>query len=131
MDKKEPYSKRNPFTVPEGYFPQLEKRVMRRIGSELKAGQVVGKGMPFQSHPGPRAARLPLRKRLLPFIGAAASIAIVAFIAQTWPDRGRDEAEAQQLDHMISKEYAEQGAESAYDYLLLDNETIYEYATEE
>lgn len=131
MDKKQPYSRQSPFIVPEGYFPQLERRVMQRIDAELQAGQTVADGLLHSPQPDRQPAKKPLRKRLLPFIGVAASVAAFAVIAQTWPERAREKAEAPQLDYMISKDYTEQGVESVYDYLLLDNETVYDYATEE
>lgn len=128
---KEPYSKRNPFKVPEGYFSQLEANVMRRIDEEGQAPHISIGETRHSAKPGKKALKLHWQKKWLPFAGLAASVAIIVTIAY-WhlaPVEAPNDSIA--IESMISADYADAQVENVYDYLLLDNETIYDYATED
>lgn len=98
---------------------------------DLQANHTVGNETLDLPHPKRHPVKTRLRRKLFPFIGVAASIAVFAVVAQIQLKQTHEKGETEPFENMISKDYTEQGEESVYDYLLLDNETIYEYATEE
>ena len=99
--------KRNPFTVPEGYFDQLNGKIMSRL--------------PEKATP-----RMTLVKRLRPLLYAAACICIAIFSMTVYFNHAETNneqvmAELQQQDAIYSDGYIE----DATDYAMIGNEDIY------
>lgn len=105
---------RNPFLVPEGYFESLTGRVMGRLPEAASAI------VPFRK-----------RNRLLYWLSAcsvAAAISISFLLAgmeNGWNARSSYAGETKFSQAGVS------GDEDIYDYLLLDEENVYDYATAE
>lgn len=131
MYMKEPYSKRNPFKVPDGYFSQLEANVMRRIAEEGQAPHISIGETRHSAMRGKKAIKLHWQKKWLPFAGLAASVAIIVTIAYRHLSPVEAQNDSIAIESMISTDCADAQVENVYDYLLLDNETIYDYATED
>jgi len=120
------FSRRNPFKVPDNYFEELEQRVMQRIDEQERSrGPVEMPGYPVRRH------QRRILRYLLPLTEMAAAVALVSLIAYNvigganqWGDSGMWETK-------LTKEHAETPADATYEYLMLDNETIYDYATDD
>lgn len=99
--------KRNPFTVPEGYFDQLSGRIMSRL-------------------PEKAVPQTTVIKRLRPLLYAAACICIAIFCVTVYfnhagTNNEQTMAELQQQDAIYSDGYIDDAA----DYAMIDNEDIY------
>ena len=98
---------RNPFTVPEGYFEQLNNRIMSRL--------------PENVTPKPT-----LIKRLRPLFYAAACIGVAVFSVTVYFNHAETNseqamAELQQQETIYSDVYID----DATDYAMIGNEDIY------
>lgn len=108
----------SPFKVPEGYFESLEKRVMKRVASLDTTMQTTRK-----------TSMKPLW-HVLPFVGVAAAI-ILALVITGLPQTTITPGKENSSDEIkITQDLSDRNIESVYDYLVLDNEIIYDYATE-
>ena len=105
--------KRNPFTVPEGYFEQLTSQVMQKL-------------------PEAKAEKPALIKRLRPWIYAAACVCVGVFIAAVAFNNNNEEvrkqmriatAEQKSVESYYSDSYYEDDA----NYAMVDNQDIYAY----
>lgn len=112
------YSQRKPFKVPEGYFENFEERIMKQIDA---SGLAVGKRQKTSVKP---------LWRLLPFAGVAAAVALAFVIVGLPPESLPSVSENTANEVKITQNLSDRNIESVYDYLVLDNETIYDYATE-
>lgn len=112
------HSRQKPFKVPEGYFENFEDRIMKQIDASEKA---VGKRTKTSVKP---------LWRVWPFAGVAAAIALALVIAGLTPESLPSVSENTATEVMITQDLSDKNIESVYDYLVLDNETIYDYATE-
>lgn len=108
------FGRKTPFTVPEGYFAQLQKNVMESL-PEQSAKVVV---------------MTPRHRFLRPMIGVAASACIAIFAATLWlssSDRNNTNvalAESDEFIEMLSD------TDGAADYVMLDNEDIYAFVSQ-
>ena len=123
--------KRNPFTVPEGYFEQLTQQVMDKIP------QAVTKEMTplttTEVKPARKPAKVAVMKRLRPWLYAAACICVGVFIAAiAFNNRSEVTAPqpaAQQI--AIANEqtdydyYSDSYIEEEAEYAMIDNQEIY------
>jgi len=105
--------KRNPFTVPEGYFEQLTSQVMQKL-------------------PEAKAEKPALIKRLRPWLYAAACVCVGVFIAAVAFNNNNEEvrkqmriatAEQKSVESYYSDSYYEEEA----NYAMVDNQDIYAY----
>lgn len=98
---------RNPFTIPEGYFEQLNDRIMSRLPEKV-------------------APKPTLIKRLRPLFYAAACIGVAVFSVTVYFNHAetnseQNMAELQQQDAAYSDGYID----DATDYAMIGNEDIY------
>ena len=105
--------KKNPFTVPEGYFEQLTAQVMEKL-------------------PEKQVAKTATIKRLRPWFYAAACICIGVFIAGIAFNNNNDEVRKQMQMATDEQEYVESYYSDSYideeaDYAMVDNQDIYAY----
>ena len=105
--------KKNPFTVPEGYFEQLTAQVMEKL-------------------PEKQVAKTATIKRLRPWFYAAACICIGVFIAGIAFNNNNDEVRKQMQMATAEQEYVESYYSDSYideeaDYAMVDNQDIYAY----
>ena len=105
--------KKNPFTVPEGYFEQLTAQVMEKL-------------------PEKQVAKTATIKRLRPWFYAAACICIGVFIAGIAFNNNNDEGRKQMQMATAEQEYVESYYSDSYideeaDYAMVDNQDIYAY----
>lgn len=108
----------NPFKVPDGYFESLDSRIMKRI--EASEARVIKR----------RSTSVRPLWRVLPLVGIAATIALAIVIAGLHSD-GMSTVSNNPVDEVkITQDLSDKNIESVYDYLVLDNEIIYDYATE-
>ena len=107
----------NPFTVPEGYFEQLTRRVMENLPQQPQAEQ-----------PRPKATL----KRLRPWFYAAACLLVAVFVAAL-TFNGKDEQPAIQAPQMAAATqteptytyYSDSYINQEADYAMIDNQEIY------
>lgn len=97
--------KRNPFTVPEGYFEQLNDRIMSRLPEKEE----------------PKTALL---KRLRPLLYAAACICVAIFSIAIYFNHAEVNNE-QTAELQYEAIYSDGYIDDATDYAMLDNEDIY------
>lgn len=105
--------KKNPFTVPEGYFEQLTAQVMEKL-------------------PEKQVAKTATIKRLRPWFYAAACICIGVFIVGIAFNNNNDEVRKQMQMATAEQEYVESYYSDSYideeaDYAMVDNQDIYAY----
>jgi len=105
--------KKNPFTVPEGYFEQLTAQVMEKLPEKPVAKKAV-------------------IKRLRPWLYAAACVCIGVFIAGIAFNNNNDEVRKQMQMATAEQEYVESYYSDSYideeaDYAMVDNQDIYAY----
>ena len=108
----------SPFKVPEGYFESLESNVMKRIASSDKTVKTTRK-----------TSVKPLW-HVLPFVGVAAAVILAFVIVGLPPESLPSGSDNSATEIKITQDISDRNIESVYDYLVLDNETIYDYATE-
>lgn len=106
--------KKNPFTVPEGYFEQLASQVMDRL-------------------PEKKPAKKPLMRVLRPWLYAAACICAAVFTAamvfngsNAENNTGQVRMAAAQQQENVSY-YSDNYIEEEADYVMVDNQEIYAY----
>ena len=101
--------KRNPFTVPEGYFEQLTAQVMDQL-------------------PEKKPAKVAVMKRIRPWLYAAACVCVGVFIAAIAFNRQTEDLQGQQQMANIGQEnvyYSDSYIDEAADYAMIDNQEIY------
>ena len=114
--------RRNPFTVPEGYFEQLTAQVMER----LPQAQIVDLSKPKKP-----AAKVAVMKRIRPWLYAAACLFVGVFIAAMVFNNREDNTAtqrqaanmAQQYDNAMY--YSDNYIDEEADYAMVDNQEIY------
>ena len=110
---KTTFGKENPFKVPEGYFENIEKRVMDNLPEIDTSSKTVAK-------------EIPLWKRLRPYVAAAAFFGVMAGGYLLYQKNNVEaplpvnnvSAVAHSDDYNIDK---------AVDYVMMDNEDFYAY----
>ena len=106
--------RKNPFLVPEHYFDTFSQRMMSRIPEvEMMSRRSV---IPVQGF------------RSFLYYAAAAVLVGVLFLG-TGMYRQSHSAGDTAGDSYLSAYYSENEADFTYDYLMLDNNNVYEYAT--
>ena len=110
----------NPFTVPEGYFAELQANLMKNIPSaETKVVKM-----------------RPRRRFLMPVIGAAASVCVAVIGATVYFQHDDHLADQQTAQHVVpvlsdDKEFCEMlGDEAAEDYIMMSTGGMYKYIAE-
>ena len=101
--------KRNPFTVPEGYFEQLTAQVMDQL-------------------PEKKPAKVAVMKRIRPWLYAAACVCVGVFIAAIAFNRQTEDLQGQQQMANVGQEnvyYSDSYIDEAADYAMIDNQEIY------
>ena len=119
---KSKLGQRTPFTVPEGYFEQLTRRVMDNLPQQPQADQ------PQAEQPRPKATL----KRLRPWFYAAACLLVAVFVAAL-TFNGKDEQPAIQAPQMAAATqteptytyYSDSYINQEADYAMIDNQEIY------
>ena len=115
-------SKRNPFTVPDGYFENLTARVMANI-PEVEAEEKVGENNAKIVSMEPRKSS---RKWMGWSIAAAACIAVAALFI-TIPNKTNDVGVKQMAQTETSNSYDSEYQEEMLEYAMVDNTDIYNY----
>lgn len=105
--------KRNPFTVPEGYFEQLTSQVMQKLPEE-------------------KAEKPALIKRLRPWLYAAACVCVGVFIAAVAFNNNNEEVRKQMRiataeQKSVESYYSDSYYEDEANYAMVDNQDIYAY----
>ena len=105
--------KRNPFTVPEGYFEQLTSQVMQKM-------------------PEAKAEKPALIKRLRPWLYAAACVCVGVFIAAVAFNNNNEEVRKQMRiataeQKSVESYYSDSYYEDEANYAMVDNQDIYAY----
>lgn len=105
--------KRNPFTVPEGYFEQLTSQVMQKL-------------------PETKAEKPALIKRLRPWLYAAACVCVGVFIAAVAFNNNNEEVRKQMRiatadQKSVESYYSDSYYEDEANYAMVDNQDIYAY----
>lgn len=105
--------KRNPFTVPEGYFEQLTSQVMQKLPEE-------------------KVEKPALIKRLRPWLYAAACVCVGVFIAAVAFNNNNEEVRKQMRiataeQKSVESYYSDSYYEDEANYAMVDNQDIYAY----
>ena len=123
--------KRNPFTVPEGYFEQLTQQVMDRI-PQTTATIDMQPALHAEEQPARKPARVAVMKRLRPWLYAAACICVGVFIAALAFNNRSEVAAPQTSAPQIAANtqadygyYSDAYIDEAADYAMIDNQEIY------
>ena len=121
--------KRNPFTVPEGYFEQLTQQVMDKIP---QAAETETKAVTTEMKPLHKPARVAVMKRLRPWLYAAACICVGVFIAAIAFNNRSEVATPQPTSQQIAVNeptdynyYSDSYIDEEADYAMIDNQEIY------
>ena len=111
--------KRNPFTVPQGYFDHLAEQVMQMIPEE--------ETLTVRKHGTQAPAKKAILRSLRPLFYAAACTCIAVFGVATYLNLDSKASESQQLQSNIVTvhSYSDSYIEEAADYAMLDNDDIY------
>ena len=116
--------KRNPFTVPEGYFEQLTQQVMDKIPQAVTT----------EMKPARKPAKVAVMKRLRPWLYAAACICVGVFFAALAFNNREDVAAPQSpsLQMAVNEQtdygyYSDTYIDEEADYAMIDNQEIYAY----
>lgn len=106
--------KDTPFAAPDGYFESLTARVMQQLPEQPQADTA------------PCITPLPKRNTWAPWaaIAAAACIAVAIFFTQPVTPTT---APAAQIAEIVTDTYDDDYRETALQYALVDNQTIYNY----
>ena len=115
-------SKRNPFTVPDGYFENLTARVMMNI-PEVEAEEKES-----ESHA--KIVSMEPRKSSRTWMGwsiAAAACIAVAALFITIPNKTNDVGVKQMAQTETSNSYDSEYQEEMLEYAMVDNTDIYNY----
>ena len=114
--------KRNPFTVPEGYFEQLTQQVMDKIPQAVTT----------EMKPVWKPAKIAVMKRLRPWLYAAACICVGVFIAAIAFNNRSEVATPQPASQQIAVNeptdynyYSDSYIDEEADYAMIDNQEIY------
>ncbi len=114
--------KRNPFTVPEGYFEQLTQQVMNKIPQAVTT----------EMKPVRKPAKIAVMKRLRPWLYAAACICVGVFIAAIAFNNRSEVATPQPASQQIAVNeptdynyYSDSYIDEEADYAMIDNQEIY------
>ena len=114
--------KRNPFTVPEGYFEQLTQQVMDKIPQAVIT----------EMRPVRKPAKVAVMKRLRPWLYAAACICVgVCIAAIAFNNRSEVATPQHAAQHIAANEQADYGyysdtyIDEEADYAMIDNQEIY------
>lgn len=111
---EEKVGKRNPFLVPEGYFDTFASQLMSQIAEKPERQ--------------PRAKSVWLRK---PLYYAAACVCALFLSGSAWLFFSKSDVPAQQPVQMASQqESGDVDFDEAADYMMLDNQDIYNYLAE-
>lgn len=110
---KTTFGKANPFRVPEGYFDNLEKRVMSNLPNVEVSKQTV-------------AHKISLWKQLRPYLAAAS---FLGFMAGGYLVYHNYNSEAPLPVNSVSSitHSEDYNLDSAVDYVMMDNEDFYAY----
>ena len=121
--------KRNPFTVPEGYFEQLTQHIMDQIP---QADTTETKAVTREMQPLHKPARVAVMKRLRPWLYAAACICVGVFIAAIAFNNRSEVAAPQSAAQQIAVNdqadygyYSDTYIDEEADYAMIDNQEIY------
>ena len=121
--------KRNPFTVPEGYFEQLTQHIMDQIP---QADTTETKAVTREMQPLRKPARVAVMKRLRPWLYAAACICVGVFIAAIAFNNRSEVAAPQSAAQQIAVNdqadygyYSDTYIDEEADYAMIDNQEIY------
>ena len=115
-------SKRNPFTVPDGYFENLTARVMMNIP------EVDAEEKESESHA--KIVSMEPRKSSRTWMGwsiAAAACIAVAALFITIPNKTNDVGVKQMAQTETSNSYDSEYQEEMLEYAMVDNTDIYNY----
>ena len=103
--------KKNPFTVPEGYFEQLTAQVMEKL--------------PEKEH----QTKTAVIKQLRPWLYAAACVCVGLFTAAVLFSNKNDQTDKQMQMATLEQEntnyYSDNYIEEEADYAMVDNQEIY------
>ena len=114
----EKFGKKNPYTVPDGYFEQLTERVMSRLPESSSAPAIE---TPAATEPAQRPA---LIRRLRPWLVAACIAgAIVCTTVYLRPGINTSKPNDELADAIYTDSYIDDAA----DYAMVDNQEIYAY----
>lgn len=108
------FGRQTPFTVPEGYFAQLQQNVMDALPEQ----------------PSKVVVMTPRHRFLRPMVGIAASVCIALFGMAVWFGSNSDSdknvalAESDDFVEMFSD------ADGAAEYIMMDNEDIYAFVSQ-
>ncbi|MGX8696211.1 MAG: hypothetical protein ACSW8D_07500 [Prevotella sp.] len=109
--------KKNPFTVPEGYFEQLTEQVMERLPEQA-----------MERLPEQEPAKPAVIKRLRPWLYAAACVCIGIFTtAVLFSNKHDNTKELQQMATLEQENvyYSDNYIEEEANYAMVDNQDIY------
>lgn len=111
IEKK--FGRQTPFTVPEGYFEQLQKNVMDALPEQT------AKVIPMT----------PRRRGLLPIITAAASVCVAICGVTVWLHKvsANDPANMSLAESAEFHEMLSNYDENSSDYIMLDKDDMYTY----
>lgn len=102
--------KRNPFTVPEGYFEQLTAQVMEQL-------------------PEKKPAKKAVIKQLRPWLYAAACICVAVFTAGVFfsnkTDNAKEIKQMASVEQVHNNYYSDNYIDEEADYAMVDNQEIY------
>lgn len=108
-----PYG-RDPFRAPAGYFADFERRMTARIAT--------------MAHPTPTMAPRPRLFDFLPYFAAAAVVTVCFVLGGKYVDGEPGVLGSHRME--LSQAAAEAEEMQAYDYLLINTDDVYAYATE-
>ena len=107
---------KSPFTVPDGYFDTLEKRIMQRIpDNEVRL-------MPDEKDKQPKITKIWKR-----YAAAAAIVAAVAGAALFMPHMDREDMPAPMAKHNNSANVENANVDAMADYIMADDYELYSY----
>lgn len=128
MEKKHQWTEvdrqQDPFKVPEGYFENFTERMMASL-PEVEQAPVM--------HRRPKAGVRKWTLRLSPVIAAAAMLACAVIYQHSFvpsPNSQGNMAKSHISESQKNGNISKAAADDAYDYLMLDNLKIYDYAME-
>ena len=118
--------KRNPFTVPQGYFDQLTEQIMKNIPEDNiqdNSEENIQTARIQQMKPAKKA----IMRTLRPLFYAAACTCIAVFGIAAYNHLNKQATDTQQLQSNIVTvhSYSDSYIEEATDYAMLDNDDIY------
>lgn len=115
----ERFGKKNPFTVPDGYFEQLSERVMSRLpeNATAAAAETAKAAAPAKHRPA-------LIRRLRPWLAAACIVGAIVCATVYLPPMLNP---SQPINELADATTADTYVDDAADYAMVDNQDIYAY----